>query len=260
MTSCSSTYYLSTLKTTSPDIEQDNYGIFLIETDSIWLSYDFNGKDAPIHISIFNKTSKPLYIDWQRSSLILNGKAISYAGEKIEFSSITHSKGYSYESYDRRGSTVYENSREITQGEMNFPKTVSFIPPGSKVNESPIVLNVNFKEISKKSYRDFNIKDKDDNIIKVGRIDYNQENTPLLFRSYLTMNFEGGDPFVFEDEFYLSSLIKSKYLSPKKLPGSLNERGDLFYVKEKPNKTAANIIIGTALVAGAVAIDVWLEE
>src|ERR1700755_984530 len=51
---------------------------FFEENDSVRIQYNFNGPDAPVNVIIDNKTDAPIYIDWSRSALIINDKAISY--------------------------------------------------------------------------------------------------------------------------------------------------------------------------------------
>src|SRR4051812_46882763 len=57
---------------------------FVAENDSLRLVYNFNGANAPINITIQNKLQKPVYIDWQRSALIVNDKAISYVLSELK--------------------------------------------------------------------------------------------------------------------------------------------------------------------------------
>ena len=256
-TSCSSTYFLSTIKTTSSDITQNENGDFFIKNDSLWIAYNFNGADAPIRITIFNKSKTPLYVDWQRSALILNDEAMSYAGNKLEFSADASMT----ETIDRYpyGFSYSQAQGNIT-GSVKVPSTTTFIPPFSMISQIPIVLNVNFKDVPKKNYKDAYLGRKDNEVVRIKRIDYTQDNTPLTFRSYLTVYFENGEPMVFEDEFYMSNLLKSTQIAPDKLPASLAERGDLFYVEKPANTTALQIIAGTAIVAGAIAVDVILDS
>ncbi len=79
LSSCSSTFYYSSLNTANEYVEKVDNGDFLIETDSLWIAYCFKGPGAPMQITVFNKLDEPLYVDWERSALIIDDKAFSYA-------------------------------------------------------------------------------------------------------------------------------------------------------------------------------------
>jgi hypothetical protein len=51
---------------------QDDKKEFIAENDTVMLSYSFNGYNFPITISIYNKISVPIYIDWGRSTVVIN--------------------------------------------------------------------------------------------------------------------------------------------------------------------------------------------
>ena len=68
--SCQSTYFFSSLKTTDRYMEKVENGDFLLENDSLWIAYCFKGENAPIRITVFNKMTKPLYVDWAQSALV----------------------------------------------------------------------------------------------------------------------------------------------------------------------------------------------
>src|ERR1044072_8385415 len=65
------------------DIKSNNNHEFVEENDSVRIQYTFNGPDAPINLVIVNKTSVPIIIDWSRSALIVNDKAISYVSNLV---------------------------------------------------------------------------------------------------------------------------------------------------------------------------------
>ena len=56
--------------------------------------YNFNGINAPINITIQNKLQVPVYIDWQRSALIVNDKAISYVPGELKINGGFHGGSY----------------------------------------------------------------------------------------------------------------------------------------------------------------------
>lgn len=63
LTSCSK-YQINMLSSTNA-VKDEQTGVFNVENDSVKISYSFYGKNAPVSIQVFNKSDKPLYIDWQ---------------------------------------------------------------------------------------------------------------------------------------------------------------------------------------------------
>ncbi|NDV70191.1 hypothetical protein [Dysgonomonas sp. 25] len=259
--SCSSTYYLSTLRTVNPEVGQSEKGDFLIENDSLRITYSFNGENAPIQITIFNKSSLPLYVDWQRSALIIDDTAISYSGKTMKIDGGVQGSSYSNSyQYNRHWGENYGEYQGSIRGNVEIPQTVSFIPPNAKITETPLFLNVNFKDIHDKTYRKAKLGTSDGHLISVGRVDYTEENTPLTFKSYLSLNFEGQPVKAYQNEFYLSNILKSDEISPKTVPQSLKDRGDLFYVEKAADRRALNAVLITSLIVGTAAIDVWADS
>lgn len=46
---------------------------FIHETDSFTIKYSFSGENFGVDITVFNKLGRPVYIDWGKSTLIING-------------------------------------------------------------------------------------------------------------------------------------------------------------------------------------------
>ena len=80
LNACSS-YYYSMLSSDKRIVGVNEYNDFVQENDSVRIIYNFYGEDAPVRITVFNKLDEPMYIDWQRSSLIIGDKAVSYYKE-----------------------------------------------------------------------------------------------------------------------------------------------------------------------------------
>jgi hypothetical protein len=52
---------------------------FIAENDTVMIKYKFSGENLPITLTICNKLSKPLYIDWEESAVIINDVQINDA-------------------------------------------------------------------------------------------------------------------------------------------------------------------------------------
>ncbi|HMM01521.1 MULTISPECIES: hypothetical protein [unclassified Dysgonomonas] len=255
-TSCSSTYFFSTLNTNNEYVEKVDNGDFLLETDSLWIAYCFKGESAPIQITVFNKLSVPLYVDWLRSALILDGTAYSYAKDKLNFSGNAE---VFMDNYNLSPDKTYSFADGSFAGDIESPQNISFIPPKTMISYIPLRLNMNFDKLDKKLYRNSYLGDKDSNAIKVKRIDYSESDSPLHFESYLTVYARPEHPMTFQQSFYMSNLIKTQSIKPSNLPGDMAERGDFFYIEKPANNTFWEILLGTTLVVGAVAIEVAVD-
>src|SRR5262245_26745583 len=113
--SCASTtYQYSTIS--SPDLVKNDRNEFVVENDSLKLVYSFNGKNGPVHITIQNKLTVPVYIDWQRSAIIVRDKFKPYATSEMKIQG-------SYDGSTFRSSGYGVNSGEI-QATAVLPQTI----------------------------------------------------------------------------------------------------------------------------------------
>ncbi|MFT4221536.1 hypothetical protein [Dysgonomonas sp.] len=237
-TSCSSTYFFATLDTSNEYVEKVENGDFLLETDSLWIAYCFKGENAPVQITAFNKTDKPLYIDWSRSALIIDNMAITYVGEKLNYSE----EWFNSESVSGRNVSVAVSDN------------ITFIPPQSMVSEIPLYLSSNFEQIDKKDYRNAYIGNRFSQSMPVKRIDFEESATPLKFRSYLTIYAQPEKPMVFTQDFYLKNLIKTSGLHPNDLANNMADRGDFFYTIKPANNSILYTTLAIIGVTGLVIV------
>ncbi|WP_080904648.1 hypothetical protein [Parabacteroides sp. Marseille-P3160] len=241
-TSCS-TYYYSRIDAVSQyqDIKNEQ-GDFVFENDTAQVTYRFDGENAPVRISVYNKTNAPLYVDWKRSALIVDEKATSYWAENIHM--------------DGRLSAdiINKNVSGTFGGEVVLPKNLTFVPPYSKIEQSPLNLaNFTFYKIPNEEYQKMALQTSVGEIVTVRSIEYAPSTTPFYFSSYLTIYTEGdrpgqlGDPIVFDQDFYISRLIKAGSISPARYPDTWGKRGDTFYVKKS---SQFGTITGMVLLGG----------
>jgi hypothetical protein len=50
---------------------------FITENDTVTIKYSFTGENFPITLTIFNKLNQPLYIDWDRSVVVINNLQVN---------------------------------------------------------------------------------------------------------------------------------------------------------------------------------------
>lgn len=241
--SCRSTYYYSTLSSDNGYVENVENGDFLLDTDSLWIAYCFKGLGAPVQVTVFNKSNKALYVDWSRSALIIDGMAMTYAGKQLNYDDFMDMA---------TKSDIYNVTR--------LSENASYIAPQSMVSEIPLSLYPNFEKINKKLYKKAYMGDKANNKTQISRIDYNINNSPLMFKSYLTLYRVPHRPIVFQQDFYMSNLIKTHSISPDKLPMGMIDKGDFFYVEKHPNTGLIEGVLGVSLIVGVVALDVITSD
>src|SRR6187402_1014325 len=68
--------------TVHSNLNQTQNKEFISENDSVKVVYDFNGRDLPVYLTVYNKLDRPLYIDWKISSLIIDGRSFNYMDDQ----------------------------------------------------------------------------------------------------------------------------------------------------------------------------------
>jgi hypothetical protein len=58
-------------------LHQNEKKEFITENDTVMIKYSFAGEDFPITLTIFNKLNQPLYIDWDRSVVVINNLQVN---------------------------------------------------------------------------------------------------------------------------------------------------------------------------------------
>jgi len=123
--SCSPTHICITKS--DSDITKDS--VYVYENDTIRITYDFWQPKNQMKLSIYNKLSTPLFIDWKNSSFIVNDNAHPY------WQDLTSSQGaYAGDHLTGRskGVSIHEDR-------------VSFIPSHAKITKTTKGLVIQFK-------------------------------------------------------------------------------------------------------------------
>ncbi|MBS7564444.1 hypothetical protein KHS38_08495 [Mucilaginibacter sp. Bleaf8] len=231
--SCS-TYQISTISSTN-SIKDDKTGVFYFENDSVKISYSFYGNNAPISIKVYNKLDKPLYVDWQRSAAIVGNEAYSYASDKVNINGNINALTYNDNNWNRRAAFGALN---LTSGSLNavaeLPKNITFLPPHAQIANVPLNLTQGTLHVPESSLHKEKVKlfgDVGDVQANVKTADFTKENSPLLFKSYLTLYTQNGSevkPVAFQHEFYVSKVVSTQ-TEPGFFPQYQVQRGDFFF-------------------------------
>jgi hypothetical protein len=242
--SCTAYQYMTV---SSNDMPQNDQREFVVENDSIRLKYRFDGHNAPVQLEVVNKLSKPIYVDWKRSALIMNNRAFSYKAGSLTVSGSTHTSVDNWFSRNNPGLTSATTSSGFSST-VEFPRDLEFIPPTAQINESPLALTASFHTGEKGEFTRVRVPMEDGMMGDVMRATYDEGNSPLKFSSYLTLFVDQdlSKPVVFHHSFYISEILKSSY-GPHNFRFFNDREGDRFYLSKSSGVGSG---IGVGILAG----------
>lgn len=176
----------------------------------------FGQKKGILSFSVFNKTNKPIYINWKNSSFIYNNVKLNYWIDEEQTNSSSYYGSYFYKGPLIKAGTSFNEGIEYSQSNSVKPEKVTFIPPNSLYSRSQFyILPVDFLKINADSFVKNEVK-RNDNPSKLTNIytaHFNKDNSPLKFRNFLSIAFEeNSNNFIYIDNaFYLKSINEMKY-------------------------------------------------
>jgi hypothetical protein len=249
LTSCSK-YYINTMSSSNL-LKDEKTGEFEYDNDSVKISYGFTGKDAGLRIKVYNKLQVPLFVDWAKSAIIYKDKAITFLPDKAKLSG-----DISTTTWDN---TVPTTTESTMNGTIQIPKDISFIPPNSSVEKTARFLESNiFKNIPDSLYLDHESLYTTEGEVKVKVGNFDHANSPLAFRSYLTLYTQEGTKnniFSFDKDFFVSKSVITS-VSPEHLENYSSPSADVFYNSNQTGYGKAMIGVGlVAVIAGAAALE-----
>jgi hypothetical protein len=210
----------------SAGVAQNDNHEFVIENDSLRLVYNFNGFNAPVNITIQNKLSVPVYIDWQRSALIVNDQAISYVPSEMRIDG-----GFNGTSYKYGNSSGYKTTSGHIQATASLPPSVDFMPPQTYLTKRQLSIPNSFiEQVPETAFHREKYKVMEGRTVFVKRANFTEATTPLRFRSYLTIMV--GEvttkPLNLEHSFYVSELMTTGTV-PTDMHIISAGKGNMFY-------------------------------
>lgn len=204
--SCKS-YMLSTVAADSPT-EMTSNGVFKLENDSVRITYNFSGMDAPLKIDIYNKLNHPIYVNWNNSALIIKEKAYSFIQSDIKISGSTTAIS------DNNRRSLYNYSEGSINALATLPNNEGFIPPSSQITREITVLDAaGFDSFPKSVYKRGALNYNDGTgVVYIKQANFEADNSPFKFKSYITLytlNDGKQNNFVSSGNFYVSSITRS---------------------------------------------------
>lgn len=241
------TYQYTTVS--SSNLDMNDLQEFEFMNDTVRIIYNFYGENAPVTITVENKLKVPIFIDWHNSSLILNGRSVSYAPSQINIEGTTYANSYNY-----GGGSSYNSGTANLSAVASLPPSVDFVAPYSYFTRCPIgVTNRFIDEVPAEAYQKVKYSVTDSYSLPVKAAVFTEGSSPLKFRSYLSLSIGNRDafPVAYEHSFFVSQLIRSNQ-GPGTMWMNGNHRGNQYYVsKIGKGGGAATAVLG-GLVGGVL--------
>lgn len=246
--SCSSyTYFYSVVDGVDPYISRNQNNELVIETDSVDVIYNFHGKNAPITVGVYNKMSVPVFVDWRKSGVVIDGNVSTYREPLEEYA-------------------LWGDTGTVNYGRfLNDPEGMSMVKPRQRLNTQVLELsNFNFHTVPDSIFQlnqagIFYQENKD-----LKSITYGIDNSPIYLGTFLTI-YERVDntdeTLIFDADFYMSELIQGKKKKPSSLKVYKSKRGDLFYSERRKDtfwKKAGGVSLKVLGVAAVVTSNIVL--
>lgn len=197
--------YVQVFKTNS-SIETDTDGFYVYENDSLKITYSFWKAKGLMTFSIYNKLEKPLYIDWKKSSYIDNSVKLNYWVDEEKTKGLSAYGSYYYDG------PLLKPGYAISSTSTVKVERITFIPPSSNYYRSQFyILPINFFKLDTKTeFDEVPRKDKPKKNTKVYKATFTKENSPLVFRNFLTFSFSEDfeSEFYVDNEFYIQQILE----------------------------------------------------
>jgi hypothetical protein len=192
---------------------------YLFENDTMKIVYRFWKFKGLMAFEIYNKLDVPLYIDWKRSSFIYNSYKMNYW---IDEETGSASSEYYAHAYNANSENVNGDKGEavVVGVQRSRSKTVrserrTFIPPNSQYAHAKFNLlpDPNFLLDQNTPFEEIPRNDKPKRKTKVYTQIFNAEDSPVIFRNYVTfsLNEQMEDEFTIDHGFYLSKATEMDY-------------------------------------------------
>jgi hypothetical protein len=217
LSSCQTFQYLTVASDNTSHNEKNE---FVAESDTLRITYNFNGKNGPVNIHIYNKSSQALEVDWKRSSLIIGEKPFSFYNPDLQIEG------------NIVRPVIQRNSASSLDATIRKQEGVEFLPPQSSILRSGLYIKKGLLDTRSVTTRKEVIAKTG---TKVTKASFSKANSPILFRCYLTFVVPGSGQAIFatEHSFYVTELTESMAQRQYVIPDD-TKAGDKFFVTGLP--------------------------
>lgn len=237
------TYQYTTVS--SSTLSMNDLQEFEFVNDSVRIIYNFNGQNAPVNITVENKLRVPVFIDWHNSSLIVNGRSVSYVPLQINIEGTTEASSYNYGNRGNGNGAISGNLSAVA----SLPPSVDFVPPYSYFTRNTIGITNRFiEEVPVEAYQRVQYSVTEGYSIPVKAALFTEGSSPLRIRSYLSLSIGNRDawPVAYEHSFFVSQLIRSNQ-GPGTIWANGTHRGNQYFVMKTSSGGPAGAVVGGLL-------------
>ena len=228
--------------------QQDGQWVF--ENDTVMVRYSFWTEGGKLSFAVYNKTSKPLFIDWKNSALVLNDKKVEYWNDAARTTTssstigITSSRSRSAPSNSFDWSWITRSntlgaSLAVSDGVMVKDERITSLPPRTYIGVNKYAILSTRLDHSTLAPRTVSEPDanRPEKMEMVEQVDFSANTSPIRFRNFLAFSFteEMRDPFYTDDSFWLSGIMDMTYVHYQ--GKYLGKDGDGYAKYEKPYRT-----------------------
>jgi len=213
---------------------------YFFENDSVQIYFNFWSDNGVLEYEIFNKLDIPLYIDWKKSSFIVNSENIDYWNDKETNLSVGLYTEYLYKT-NPDYSLIAKNKGINTSYSVSVKEErIAFIPPKSKLKQNKFYIfpfsSFDLPKTTKiKEIKRFDNPKKE---TKVYEKSYSKDDSPLIFRNFLTFAIteEFHNEFYVDNEFYINKISEMDLRNFEKIKKdeygriTVNEYNDPIYI------------------------------
>ncbi|HMH21189.1 MAG TPA: hypothetical protein VK563_05415 [Puia sp.] len=223
--SCASYEYLTL---NSSEMPKNDRKEFTWENDTLRLIYNFHGEGGPMNLTVYNKTNKPLFINWKKSALIQDGHATSLFNAKVQ---ITGSISSTTPVRSKYLTTSYSD----LAASFNLPLGMDLVPPSSDIKKELVAIQETgaLPSLPRDSAHAEKKTDSYGVTAKFTRFSFDETQSPFQFKSYLTFVLGNNDAteFAVQHSFYAQQVLLSsddpEYFS------LYRPEGDNLYIKQR---------------------------
>ncbi len=227
--------------TLSSNLPENSLSEFIHETDTLTITYSFNGENCPVRISIKNKLDEPLYVDWKRSAITFKDQTYSYWKDRAILNVTAHGSEIQWTPYA-------STTNAIVTGEITRDEAISFIPPHATKQTSMLTLTREFLDLSKPREPYHAMVTTQTGPVAALEYEYSQENSPFKYRSFLTLSADPSfaRPLTCEHEFWVSEVMETQ-AKPNSLEGK--KSANQFYAKKSTGFGGVLVLAGVIVLA-----------
>ncbi|MGM0582659.1 MAG: hypothetical protein ACQETL_18425 [Bacteroidota bacterium] len=187
---------------------------YISENSNVEINYNYWTNHGLMSFRLFNKSDKPIYIDWKKSSFVKNDNKYDYwINEEVSEVSYYGNTVYNRNIFD----TNIDVSSSVSNGvsRTSRQERITFIPPKSSITVSKFLIVpeqfFNIEEYG--NVEETKLNGSDEKMTEIHVSDFNEQESPITFRNFITFSFTETfeEEFYLDDEFYISSIKKMDY-------------------------------------------------